>query len=196
MASTHEVQTKEKRSGNGVFIALIPWVLFTVVAQHGTLKLASVISLLCAVAISTPSIKAGRPKLLELGAVVAFTGFVVVAFAADPSVGAWVERYARGIAAALLAAIAFGSLAFTPFTEQYAREEVPQAEWSSPKFKSINRRLTTMWAAVFAAMVPFHVIAGLANTRITNIGLNWVVPILLVLWAIKYTSAITDAEVA
>jgi hypothetical protein len=49
---------------------------------------------------------------------------------------------------------------FLPFTEQYARESVPEQFWSSPRFKAVNRQLTTMWACVFAAMVPLHVIAG------------------------------------
>ena len=84
-----------------MFIALIPWVLFTVVAEHGTLKLASVASLLIAVGDqpSRASLR-GKPKLLELGAVFAFIGFTAVAFAADASLGEFVERYARAIAAA------------------------------------------------------------------------------------------------
>lgn len=179
-----------------MFIALVPWVLFTIVAEHGTLKLASLAALVIAVGISLPGIIKGRPKLLELGAVVAFIGFTVVAFAADASLGEFAERYARAIAAALLALIAFASLASVPFTEQYAREEVPQEHWSSPKFKSVNRRLTLMWGTVFAAMVPFHIAAGAIDTRPSNIVLNWAIPIGLVLWGIKQTSVITGEEEA
>jgi hypothetical protein len=197
MVSTHEQTTnQEDTRGSGVFIALIPWVLFTVVAEHGTLKLASVAALVIAVGISLPGILKGRPKLLELGAVIAFVGFTAVAFAADASLGEFVERYARAIAAALLALIAFVSLMAVPFTEQYARDEVPRELWSSAKFKSVNRRLTLMWGTVFAAMVPFHIAAGAIDTRPTNIVLNWVIPIGLVLWGVKQTSIITEQEEA
>ena len=197
MVNTHEQATNQEGTrGSGVFIALVPWVLFTIIAEHGTLKIASVAALVIAVGISLPGIIKGRPKLLELGAVVAFVGFTVVAFAADASLGEFVERYARAIAAALLALIAFASLATVPFTEQYAREEVPQELWSSPTFKSVNRRLTLMWGTVFAAMVPFHIAAGAIDTRPTNIVLNWVIPIGLVLWGIKQTSVITEKEEA
>ena len=79
-----------------------------------------------------------------------------------------------------------------PFTEQYAREEVPPELWSTPTFKSVNRRLTLLWGTVFAAMVPFHIAAGAIDTRPTNIVLNWVIPIGLVLWGIKQTSIITE----
>jgi hypothetical protein len=195
MVGTHEQAVKEEGThGSGVFIALIPWVLFTIVAEHGTLKLASAAALLIAVGISLLSIRKGQPKSLEVGAVVAFVGFTVIAFAADASVGEFVERYARAIAAALLASIAFVSLAMVPFTEQYAREEVPREQWSSPTFKSVNRRLTLMWGLVFAAMVPFHIAAGVIDTRPTNIVLNWIVPIGLVLFGIKQTSVITDGK--
>jgi hypothetical protein len=197
MLSTHEQSiTEEGTHRSGVFIALIPWVLFTVVAEHGTLKLASVAALVIAAGISLPGIIQGRPKLLELGAVFAFIGFTAVAFAADASLGEFVERYARAIAAGLLALIAFASLLAVPFTEQYAREEVPRELWSTTTFKSVNRRLTLMWGTVFAAMVPFHVAAGAIDTRPTNIVLNWVVPIALVLWGIKQTSIITEKEEA
>jgi hypothetical protein len=197
MVEAHEQSVNEEGTrGFGVFIALVPWVLFTVVAEHGTLKLASLAALVIAAGISLPSILKGRPKLLELGAVIAFIGFTVVAFAADASLGEFVERYARAIAAALLALIAFASLVAVPFTEQYARDEVPRELWSTPKFKSVNRRLTLMWGTVFAAMVPFHVAAGAIDTRPTNIILNWAVPIGLVVWGIKQTSVITASEEA
>ena len=197
MVSTHEQATNQESShGSGVFIALVPWVLFTIVAEHGTLKIASVAALVIAAGISLPGIRAGRPKLLELGAVIAFIAFTAVAFTADASLGGFVERYARAIAAGMLALIAFGSLMVTPFTEQYAREEVPKELWSSRTFKSVNRRLTVMWGTVFAAMVPFHIAAGAINTRPTNIVLNWVIPIGLVLWGIKQTSIITEKEEA
>ena len=114
MVSTHEQATnQESTHGSGVFIALVPWVLFTIIAEHGTLKIASVAALVIAAGISLPGIRAGRPKLLELGAVIAFIGFTAVAFTADASLGEFVERYARAIAAALLALIAFGSLMVT-----------------------------------------------------------------------------------
>ena len=176
--------------GTGLYIALVPWVLFTLLAQHSTLKVAAVIALIAAVAIMVRSITQGGLKLLELGAVIAFLGFTVVAFAADHATGLWLARYSRAIAAALLALIAFGSLLFTPFTEQYARDSVPRQFWTSPTFKATNRRLTTMWAWLFTAMVPFHVLAGVIDKRPTNILFNWVIPIGLIIWGAKRSDEI------
>jgi hypothetical protein len=177
--------------GSGLYVALVPWVVFTVLAQRSTLKVAAVVALVAAIAIMVRSIMTSGMKLLELGAVVAFVGFTVVAFAADHATGVWMARYSRAIAAALLAVIAFGSLLFTPFTEQYARESVPRQFWSSPAFKQTNRRLTIMWAWVFTAFIPFHVLAGVIDERPTNFIFNWAIPIALIVWAAKRTSAIS-----
>jgi hypothetical protein len=178
----------------GIYLAFVPWVLFTLITQHDTLKAAAITALIASVVIATPSVLARRPKLLELGAVIAFVGFTVASFIADPSATHWLERYARGIAALLLALIAFSSLLFIPFTEQYARESVPRQFWSSPRFKQINRQLTLMWGLVFLVMMVSHVIAGAIDTRRGNTIFNWVVPIVLIVWAVKRTGEVSAAE--
>ena len=178
--------------GSGIYLAFIPWIVFSLAAQHSTLKLAAVGALLASVLIAARSMRAGGAKVLELGAVLAFVGFSVVAFAADAGTAEFVTRYARAIAAAVLSSIALGSLLVVPFTEQYARESVPQRLWSSPQFKQINRQLTTMWGLVFAAMVPAHVIAGAIDTHRANLIFNWAIPVALIIWAAKRTTAVSD----
>jgi hypothetical protein len=196
MSTTSAVRSdrahEKTQGGFGIYVAFLPWVLFTLITEHDTLRAAAIAALAAAVAIAVPSLAAGRPKLLELGAILAFAGFTVVAFTADPSTSAWVARYARAIAATVLALISFGSLLVTPFTEQYARESVPRQFWGSPHFKEINRRLTVMWAWVFVAMIPSHLIAGAIDTRRANTIFNWVVPVVLVVWAAKRTAAASD----
>jgi hypothetical protein len=190
--SERSTQTAAAGPGAGIYLAFIPWVVFTLVAQHSTLKLAAVGALLASVMIAARSVRAGGAKLLELGAVLAFVAFTVVAFTAEPGTAAFVDRYARAIAAGLLATIALGSLLAVPFTEQYARETVPRQYWSSPGFTQINRQLTAMWGWVFAVMVPAHVIAGALDTHRANLIFNWAIPIALVIWAAKRTARVSD----
>ncbi len=189
-------QRDETRRGFGIYLAFIPWIVFGFATEHSTLKLAASGALAISMLIAARSIRAGAPKLIELGAVLAFASFTVVAFTADAATGAFVARYARAIAAAVLSTIAFGSLLLTPFTEQYARESVPHQLWSTPQFKQINRQLTTMWALVFAAMIPAHVIAGAIDTHRANLIFNWAIPIALVVWGVKHTTAISDTAEA
>jgi hypothetical protein len=172
----------------GIFVALVPWVLFSVICRL-SVPAASAIALVASAVIAWPAVRAGRPKILELAAVVSFAGFAAVVFAIDPGAADTLHRYARGIAAGLLAVIAFGSLLFTPFTEQYARESVPERFWHTPRFKAGNRAMTAMWGGIFAAMVPCHIIAGSLDTTRSNLIFNWVIPVALVMWGIKRSGA-------
>jgi hypothetical protein len=179
-------------AGAGIFIALIPWVLFTVLAERVSLKAAALLALAAAVAIAARGVRSGHPKLLELAAVGTFIAFSIAAFTLTSGSAEWLERYARAIAAGVLALIAFGSLLSVPFTEQYAREVVPPQGWSSPRFKETNRRLTTVWACVFAGMVPSHIVAGTIDTTVGNLIFNWVIPIALVVYGAKRTTAVSQ----
>jgi MFS family permease len=183
----------EHGPGGAIYLAFVPWILFSLITQHDTLKAAAIAALLASVLVAAPAVIAGRLRVLEIGAIVAFVGFTVLAFIADPAATHWVSRYARAIAALLLALIAFGSLLFVPFTEQYARESVPREYWSTPRFKRINRRLTLMWGSVFLAMVASHTAAGAIDTRRGNTIFNWVIPIILIVWAVKRTAAVSES---
>jgi hypothetical protein len=181
-------------AGSGIYIAFVPWLLFGVIVRQDSLIAAAIVALLAATAISTPGVVRGRPKVLELGTVLAFVGFTIAAALLDSSASDWLARYARAISASLLALIAFGSLLRTPFTEQYARETVPREWWSSERFKHVNRSLTAMWGLVFAAMVPSHVIAGAIDTRRGNTIFNWLIPIALIVWAAKRTARVSESD--
>lgn len=183
---------QEHRFGSNIYIAFVPWVLFSVITTHAEVTAGAVIALVAAVLIALPGIRDGRPKALEIGAIIAFVGFTIVALSADAETRDWLARYARGVAAGLLALIAFTSLLRTPFTEQYAREAVPEQYWSSPRFKAINRRLTAMWGFVFLLMVPSHVAAGAIDTHRAATFFNWVIPIGLVVLAVKYQTRLAQ----
>jgi hypothetical protein len=194
MSQSSPAATAHKSTGgSGMLIGLVSWVLFTIIAEHGTLKIASIAALVIAIGVCAYSVRSGgRPKLIEGAAVVTFAVFTVIALVADPSLTHWLTRYARAIAAAALALLVFGSLLFVPFTEEYARERVPQQFWNSPQFKAVNRRLTALWGAIFLVMTASHVIAGEADKRGTNIVFNWVIPIALVVWGTKQSTAPAD----
>jgi hypothetical protein len=51
--------------------------------------------------------------------------------------------------------------------------------------------MTAMWGLIFAAMVPCHVIAGSLDTTRSNLIFNWVLPVMLVMWGVKRSSAAT-----
>jgi hypothetical protein len=186
--------TPEHRFSSSIYVAFVPWLLFSVITTHAEVRAAAVIALIASVLIAVPSLRGGRPKALEIATIIAFLALTIIVLVADEETRNWLARYARGIAAALLALIAFTSLLRTPFTEQYARESVPEEHWSSPRFKEINRKLTTLWGFVFLLMVPSHIAAGAINTHRAETFFNWVIPVALVVLAIKQQEKISGQD--
>jgi hypothetical protein len=165
----------------------VPWLLFAVISRRDTPQAAVVVGLVAAIAVSAPGVLRGRPKILELGTIAFFVVFGVIVLAVDPGSNDFLARYGRAIATAGLALIAFGSLAAGhPFTTQYAREQVDRSVWDTAIFRSLNRRFTALWGAVFLAMACSHLIAGAIDTRRAETIFNWVIPIALVVLAVRY----------
>jgi hypothetical protein len=169
-------------------IGLAPWVVFGIVAKRAHVEFAAIAAFVVALIITAHSLGGGQSlKVLDVGSLMAFAGLAVAGGVANPHEGDFLHDYSRAIAASLLAIIAFGSLLFVPFTEQYARESTPRELWSSPQFRGVNRKLTALWGATFALMAIGHVIAGQVDSRAVDTVLNWIVPIGLVLGMIRYT---------
>lgn len=176
----------------GIFIAFVPWILFGTISNHDSIAAAGLIALAAAIVIGLPSFAARRPKILDLGAIAAFAGFSIAGLVLGSDAD-WLETYGQAVSSALLAAIALGSLLYVPFTEQYARDSVPQEYWSSPTFKRVNRELTLMWGLVFVALVPCQAIAGAIGTARGHTFFSWVIPIALIVWAVKRTARVSEA---
>ena len=70
------------------------------------------------------------------------------------------------LSSGVIAVVALGSLAFLPFTEQYARESVPREHWGSPLFRRTDRILTAVWGGVF----PVTALLGLLALHLGSGG--------------------------
>ncbi|MFF3561631.1 hypothetical protein ACFYXS_16470 [Streptomyces sp. NPDC002574] len=170
----------------GVFFAFVPWIAFDVVAGPSTWKLAALVGLVASVVLSVPDAAHGSVKLLDVTGIVFFTVISLLGLSLDRQDLLWLETYAQVLANAVIAAVALGSLAFVPFTEQYARESTPREVWGTPAFQRANRVLTLVWGGVFLVtavlgLVAVHVTAG-------TDWLNWVVPITLLVLAVRFTN--------
>ena len=198
MVNTQQAASTEKVAhSSGIFVALIPWVLFTVVAEHRTLKLASIAALVLAAVIS-PS---GHPRRPAESAGARRSGGVRGLHrdrfrSATLRSAEFVERYARAIAAALLALIAIRIAGDGALHRAVRARESAEGALVLADVQVGQPAADADVGGVFAAMVPFHIAAGAIDTRPTNIVLNWIVPIGLVLVGVKQTSAITKGEEA
>ena len=142
--------------------------------------------MLVALILVVPSLERGALKLLDVISILFFAALTVAGFVLEPGQLVWLEDYSQAISSAALALAVLASLLFVPFTEQYARESVPQEFWSTPRFKKTNRVLTAVWGLVFAGSAVCGLLAQDLDSG--KDLLNYIVPILLVVGGFKYTA--------
>ena len=124
---------------NNPFVGFVPWIIFWVVASPSTWEYATLGALIAAVILAIPDAQKRSLKLLDVTTIVFFGVFSLLAIFLDPADLDWLEDYSQAISSGVLAVFVLGSLAFVPFTEQYARESAPREIWNTPQFKQIIR---------------------------------------------------------
>ncbi|BBY16170.1 hypothetical protein [Mycolicibacterium litorale] len=167
------------------FVGFAPWIIYWVVADGpSTWKFGALCAVLSAVILGI-AMGRGGPRLLDIVTIVFFFGVTVVAMAVGAADRDWMDTYATTLSSGVLAAMSLVSLAFVPFTEQYAREAVPRQDWEQPAFRRTNQVLTLMWALVFALIAVLGLVA--AQIPHTQDWTNYVVPVIVVVGAIGMT---------
>lgn len=170
-------------------LGFAPYIAFYVamqlVAVEASLWIAAVVALLVT---GWNWARSGSPKLLEIGSVVVFA--VLAAFTAAVHRPWSLIAIRLAVDCGLLLIVLFSLAVDRPFTLQYARERAPKEVWSTPLFISINRRITWVWAAAFAALVAAH--AAVVFVAGTPHWIDTVVTIAALLGAFRFTAQYPD----
>ncbi|MFI5680142.1 hypothetical protein [Streptomyces cellulosae] len=172
-------------STGGVFLSFAPWIIFGVVASPSTWEYAALAALIASIALSGQDLLHGKLRILDVTGIVFFGVLSVLGLALDRGQLLWVETYAQVISNGLVAVVALGSLFVDPFTAQYARESTPREVWNSPVFTHINTVLTAVWGMAFALMTVSTWLAIRFPSQ--DDWFNWVVPIVLLVWTVKFS---------
>ncbi|MEU6240852.1 hypothetical protein [Streptomyces sp. NPDC047024] len=181
----------KKPVGTGsVFLSFAPWIIFGVVASPSTWEYAALAALVASLLLAAQDLLHGRIRVLDVTGIVFFAVLAVLALALSRDELLWVETYAQVISNGLVAVVALGSLLADPFTAQYARESTPRQYWDSPVFKHINMVLTAVWGLAFALMTLFTWLAIRFPDQ--DDWFNWVVPIALLVGAVRFTQWYPD----
>ncbi|GGJ13836.1 hypothetical protein [Streptomyces brasiliensis] len=172
-------------SAGGAFLSFAPWIIFGVVASPSTWEYAALAALIASFGLAGQDIPHGRLNILDMAGIVFFGVLSVLALALDRHELIWLETYAQVLSNAVVAVVALGSLLADPFTAQYARRSTPPEVWDSPVFKHINMVLTATWGGAFTLMALSTWLA----IRVPELSdwFNWVIPVALLVWAIKFT---------
>jgi hypothetical protein len=187
----------------GFVVGFVPWIAFSFVSQrlaaNGVAWSATIAVAMTLVALAAARRKHG-PVFLNLVSLVLFGAIAVVGFVGDAGVDRWLFDWGRPLVGVVLGLIVLGTASFRPFTEEYARQSVPQQYWGSPTFRKINKTLSAVWGvAILVIGLAGVVVTQLdahaddpSSTAMVDLVLNWVVPIAAIWAAIWFTGTYPD----
>jgi hypothetical protein len=169
------------------YLGFLPWIVFALIARGSLEGVAwGAIAAVCtAGVIAIGSVRSRSVKELEIFSLALFIALAVAGAMNQHDPQGFLQRYHNGLAVGALAFFAVASLAFQPFTEQYARELVQRKYWKTHRFNRANVELTLMWAAVFVAIAASETAAGAIETRLGATIFNWILPMALVLLGVR-----------
>ncbi len=172
-------------------VGMAPWIVFSLLVGPGRFEMAVGIALAAAVTLVVVSRVVNRGsswKLLEVADVVFFAALAVIGALASEGTLRWLETYAGEVANITLAVIAFGSMAVgMPFTIQYAREQVDPALWHTPGFVRTNYVITAVWGLAFLVAAVAGAYGDLVLHNPDNIWTGWIIQILAIVAALRFT---------
>ncbi|MGE7390111.1 hypothetical protein ACQKM2_31990 [Streptomyces sp. NPDC004126] len=177
-------------------VGMAPWILFSLLVGPGRFEIAVGISLASAlllVLVGRLVHRGSSWKLLEVADVVFFAALAVIGALASDGTLRWLETYAGEVASLTLTAIAFGSMAVgMPFTLQYAREQTDPSVWNAPAFLRTNYAITGVWGLAFLVTALAGGFGDLVLRAPDNIWTTWIVPILALVAALRFTAWYPD----
>ncbi|MFD6228418.1 hypothetical protein ACFWFZ_16290 [Streptomyces sp. NPDC060232] len=172
-------------------VGMAPWIIFSLLVGPGRFELAVGLALAAAVTLIAVGHLVDRGstwKLLELADVVFFASMAVIGALVDEATLRWLETYAGEVANIALAVIALGSMAVRmPFTLQYAREQVDPSLWHTRGFLRTNYMITGSWGIAFLVAAAAGAYGDLVLHNPNNIWTGWIIQILAIVAAVKFT---------
>jgi hypothetical protein len=182
-----------------LILAFAPLIVFSVLARllpHGYIGVAGLAAAVVALIAIATSHPVWPPKILNTCSLALFTLIAILGFTLGTNDDRWLATWGGAGVGLILGLIILALVPVMPFTEQFARESVPQAYWSSPTFKKINRVLSTAWGLAIFAIGVSRVLAAAINghttRRLPEILLGLVVPGAIILYMLKFSKDYPD----
>ena len=182
-----------------LILAFLPLVVFSVLARflpHGYIGIAGLAAAVVALIAILTSRPIWPPKILNTCSLALFTVTAILGFTLGKNDDRWLATWGGAGVGIILGLIILALIPVMPFTEQFARESVPQAEWSSPIFKKINRVLSAAWGVAIFAVGVSRVLAAAINGhtthRLPETLLGLIVPAGIIIYMLKFSKSYPD----
>jgi hypothetical protein len=188
-----------QKSSGGFISGLAPWIVYWILVGNVDFRLAVLIAFGVALFELVHLYVQGKlVTSLDIGSAIAFAVLTLITFVGDEK---FLERWIQPLTSGALLAIALGSiLVGRPFAREYARAEVPEQYWNSPRFLRTTSIITWVWTAAFGIMTVSALIPPIVDGDNTfkdqddtfSIVFYWVIPILALVAAIYFTKWYPD----
>jgi hypothetical protein len=178
-----------------LILAFLPLIAFSLLARflpHGDIGVAGLVSAVIALIAIVTSHPIWPPKILNSCSLVLFAVLAVLGFTLGGSDDRWLATWGGAGVGIILGLVILILIPVMPFTEQFARESTPQAYWSSPTFKKINRVLSAGWGAAIFALGLSRVAAAAIGGRVPQLLLGLAVPVVITLYMLKFSKSYPD----
>ena len=182
-----------------LILGFLPLVAFSLLARllpSHDFGVAALISAVVAVIAIVAHRPVWPPMILTGSQLILLVILTIVGFASSAGTDHWLATWLAPAFSGIMGLIILALIPVMPFTEQFARESVPQAYWSSPTFKKINRVLSAGWGvAIFAIGVSRTIaaaVSGNGSHRIAEIMLSLIVPVAVILYMLKFSKSYPD----
>jgi hypothetical protein len=182
-----------------LILAFLPLVVFSVLAKYlpsgyiGVAALAAAVVALVAILTSHP---VWPPKILNVCSLALFALLAVLGFSLGQGDDSWLATWGGAGVGIILGTIILVLIPVVPFTEQFARESTPQAYWSSPTFKKINRVLSIAWGLAIFAVGASRVLAAAvgrhSSHHVIELLFSLAVPLAIVVYMLKFSKSYPD----
>jgi hypothetical protein len=180
-------------------LAFLPLILFSVLARflpHGYIGVAGLVAAVAALVGILTSHPIWPPKIINSCSLVLFTVTAILGFTLGKDDDRWLATWGGAGVGIILGLIILALVPVIPFTEQFARETVPQAEWSSPAFKKINRVLSAGWGVAIFAIGLARVAAAALDRhnphRVLELLVGLGVPLAITVYMLKFSASYPD----
>jgi hypothetical protein len=174
------------------FLPLIAFSLLSKTLPHGDIGYAALAAAILAAVATVSHRPYWPPKILNATSLALFTVLAVVGFAGSAGTDRWLAIWAGAGVGLILGGVVLALLPVMPFTEQFARESTPQAYWSSPTFKQINRVLSAGWGVAIAGLGVSRLLAAVIDQhatshRLPDLLLGTAVPVVIIVYMLKFS---------
>jgi hypothetical protein len=179
-----------------LILSFLPLIAFSLLARllpHGDVGVAALTAAVIGVIAAVAVRPVWPPKVVNATSIVLFAVFAVVGFADGAGTDRWLATWAAAGVALVMGLVILALIPVIPFTEQFARLSTPQAYWSSPTFKQINRVLSRGWGVALIAVGGSRVVAvavnGHTTRRLPDLLLGLVIPGLILTYMLKFSKS-------